>query len=199
MNLNPNRIVDEGLGRLLAWLDPDPEAAERKYLECHRHLVQRFVLWGCLDPEGLASETLDRVSRKVDVVGPDYRGEPIAYMIGVARNIRREEYHARVRRPPRLAPAIPPPPNPEEQASEERRVACLEGCMREILRPEEERLLLDYYRTGAAGRKALAQAAGLSRSSLRKRTERFRGRLAECVARCVAAGGPPVTRGGGKP
>jgi DNA-directed RNA polymerase specialized sigma24 family protein len=199
VDLNSNRIVDEGLGRLLAWLDPDPEAAERKYLECHRHLVQRFVLWGCLDPEDLANETLDRVSRKVEAIGPDYRGAPIAYMIGVARNIRKEEYHARVRKPPRLVPATPPPPNPEEQAFEERRLACLEGCMGEILRPEEDRLLLDYYRTGAAGRKALAQATGLSRSNLRKRTERLRWRLAECVARCVAGGGPPVTKGGDKP
>ncbi|HEX6739514.1 MAG TPA: hypothetical protein VF310_14645, partial [Vicinamibacteria bacterium] len=105
-------VDQDSFARLLGWLGPDADAAGGRYREIHRRLVRSFTCWGCSCPEELADRTLDRVASKLETVQDDYEGDPIAYVLGVARNVRREDYRSQSRargrlqpRPPAAAPA----------------------------------------------------------------------------------------------
>jgi DNA-directed RNA polymerase specialized sigma24 family protein len=181
-------VTQEAFARFLSWLAPDPEAAGGRYQEIHRRLVKIFACWGCPCPEDLADRTLDRVVAKADDVREGYEGDPFAYVLGVARNVRREDYRFQARA--RSRPGVSPPavPGVEERLAEEAKLRCLDRCLAESLNADERQLLLEYYReprAASARRKAIAQGEGLSGTTLRKRTQRYRERLEQCLRRCL--------------
>jgi DNA-directed RNA polymerase specialized sigma24 family protein len=181
-------VTPEGFARFLSWLSPDAATAGDRYRDIHRRLVRIFACWGCPCPEDLADRTLDRVAAKADEVRGGYQGDPFAYVLGVARNVRREDYRFQTRARQRLGPEAPAPPPDEERLMEEAKLRCLDRCLAESLNPEERQLLLQYYREprgASAGRKSMAQLEGLSGTTLRKRTQRYRQRLQECLRRCL--------------
>ena len=92
---NWHNLTREGLGRLLARLDPDAERAGEKYQNLHRKLVKLFEWRGASCAEDLADETIDRVIRKLDEV--DIR-EVSFYAVGVAQNIWRESQRAETKK-----------------------------------------------------------------------------------------------------
>jgi RNA polymerase sigma factor (sigma-70 family) len=164
--------------RFLLWLSPDIEEASRRHNEIHASLMRVFASRGCDRPEELADETLERVVRKIDVVAPGYEGHPAAYVFGVAKRV--FWAYARSRRvPARCAPErlhARSTADPEL----ERRHACLERCLDELL-PEDRELILQYYCGEKAGkaqnRQRLAEDTQMSPQALRKRTQRIRERL----------------------
>jgi len=178
----------ESFASFLAWLDPDPERAGERYKDIQQRLTRLFDYRGCERPEELADETITRVMRQVPDLAESYQGDPIRYFYGVARNVVRQHFTARSRDHARglLSPAAAP----HSVEEVERRHACLDRCLETALTPEERHLILEYYRSERRGghiarRGGLARDAEISSNTLRKRTERIRRRLQDCLMRCL--------------
>jgi DNA-directed RNA polymerase specialized sigma24 family protein len=150
-------LTPEAFEQLLFWLNPNREQAGRKYEEIRRKLIKIFTGRGCICPEELADETMNRVTRKVPEIIGNYVGDPSLYFCGVAHNVHLEY----VRKKPNLLP--PPAPDPPEET--ERDYECLEQCM-ERLTSKSRELVLEYYqaekRAKIDRRKELASRLGIA-------------------------------------
>jgi DNA-directed RNA polymerase specialized sigma24 family protein len=174
-------LTQESFEGLLAWLAPGREDAGRKYEEIRRSLIKIFTCRGCLDPEDLADETINRVAdRRHDIEG-SYTGDPALYFYGVANKIHLEY----LRRKP--VPPPPPPPEPEEEAAVQE-YECLRRCI-ERLPLHNRELVMQYYqdekRAKINNRKLLAERLGIGLNALRIRAHRIRAALQECVEECL--------------
>jgi DNA-directed RNA polymerase specialized sigma24 family protein len=176
----------EAFDRMLAWLDSDRERAGQKYEEIRCGLIKIFVCQGCIDPEGLADETIDRVIQKVPEIAPNYAGNPALYFSGVARYILLE-YKSRMAQL-RLLPHDPLRQIEEDDEDIEREYECLDHCI-ERLTPANRELILEYYRgekrAMIENRKRLAEKMGVTLNALRVRVDRIRNNLQKCVANCL--------------
>lgn len=172
-------LTQESFDALLNWLDPRREEAGVKYEEIRLRLIKIFTCRGCLEPEDLADETINRVSKKLADIQSSYVGDPTRYFYGVANKVHMEYLR---RKPP---PVLPIPENSDELDKE---YECLEKCI-EQLRPDHRGLVLEYYqeekRTKIDSRKKLAEQLGIALNALRIRAHRIRGSLYECVRNCV--------------
>src|SRR5262245_40413221 len=129
-------LTQEAFDQLLAWLNPDREAAGRRYEEIRRRLLKVFACRGCACPEDLADETINRVARKVAEIAPTYVGDPAHYFCGVAHNVYLESL--RIHEPE-------PPPKPDfSDESEDAYYECLERCM-DQLSHRNHGLILEYF------------------------------------------------------
>ena len=173
-------LTKESFDALLAWLDPAREEAGRKYEEIRLRLIKIFVCRGCLEPEDLADETINRVSKKLKEIESTYSGEPARYFYGVANKVHLEY----LRRKP-----VPIPPPPCDVSDDiEKEYACLERCMQKLT-SNNRMLVLQYYqeekRAKIDQRKILADRLGIALNALRIRACRIRASLQECVQSCV--------------
>jgi len=179
--MNKNwELSQEAFDALLAWLDSDREQAALKYEKIRRDLIKMFTDRGCLDPEDLADETINRVTRKLKEIKKTFTGDPARYFFGVAKMILLEHLRKKF---PQIEKAPPNDPNRIELEYN-----CLERCI-ERLSKEDRELLLRYY--GADGsadtehRRALAEERGIAPNALRIRVYRIRQALKQCVEKCV--------------
>lgn len=181
-------LTKEAFDGLLAWLDADREQAGRRYEEVRSKLIKIFTSRGCLVPEDLADETIDRVISKLPELAARYVGDPRLYFYGVAQNVYLEYL--------RKKPVVPPPPDlaavePEESESE-REYECLKKCMQR-LPPDSRDLVLRYYReekqAKISNRKLLAEQLGIALNTLRIRAFRIRVTLQKCMQDCMAQSG----------
>jgi DNA-directed RNA polymerase specialized sigma24 family protein len=173
-------LTKESFDALLAWLDPERDEAGRKYEGIRLRLIKIFVCRGCYEPEDLADETINRVSKKLKEIESTYSGEPARYFYGVANKVHLEY----IRRRP-----VPIPPTPPDPADDiEKQFACLERCMRDLT-PNNRELVLQYYqeekRAKIDHRKNLADQLGIALNALRIRACRIRASLQQCVQTCV--------------
>ncbi|HEX8559838.1 MAG TPA: hypothetical protein VF668_17210 [Pyrinomonadaceae bacterium] len=177
---------------LLAWLDPDREAAARQYEEIRHNLIQLFTRNGCHDPEGMAEENIARVTERVVRLSETYEGAPALFFYGVAKK-QLLEYHRR--RTVALTPGDEPvflPPQPEDLEREERDERlhdCFDECLGK-LSPGDRDLALGYYKGRGqdkiANRKRLADEKRIGLNALRVRVLRIRAGLRACVEDCLA-------------
>ena len=165
---------------MLAWLDSDREVAGQKYEQIRQKLIKMFIGRGCPDPEELASETLSRVTRKIQDIADTYEGDPMFYCYKVAYLV----YLESIRKRPQPLPM--PPPDSSEQV--EREYDCLERCMSR-LQPGDRELVLQYYqqdkRAKIDHRKELADKMGIALNALRIRAHRIRLNLRRCMLECL--------------
>lgn len=198
MFLSPSRAKrgeagEEDLKRLLARLDADPERAWQAYSELRLALLTYFQHNHCVDPEQLADETLDRIARKPEGVEIANVAE---FAFGVARNVRREAHRRSALRTgldelTRHDEGKSREPSPEDTIVDKmemtRRSACLKHCLGKLT--PDERLLFQQYHPDECDaldehRQHLAQAMGVSWTSLRMRVSRIRRKLEECFQNC---------------
>lgn len=175
-------LSQEAFDQLLDWLDSDREQAGIKYEEIRRRLIKLFIGRGCMDPEDLADETINRVTSKLAQIAIETESDRPRYFYGVASMVLMEYLR---RKPPQ-----PPPLSPSDSNRLELEYRCLEECIAQL--SEENRyLLLAYY--GAEGkqkieqRRKLAEELGIAPNALRIRAYRIRQSLQECVQKCVEA------------
>lgn len=173
-------LTKESFDALLAWLDANPDAAASKYEHIRSRLIKIFVCRGCLEPEDLADETMDRVARRLNDIEPTFAGDPARYFYGVANKIHLEY----LRRKP--VPQLPV--QGDEVDQDGREYECLERCMTK-LSPDNRELVLQYYqeerRAKIDHRKRLADRLGIAVNALRIRACRIRASLLACVQECV--------------
>jgi len=187
--------TQEDLNRLLLWLGDDESRGGRKYEEVRSKLILIFRLKGCIAPEELADETIDRTARALLKPGFTFDGSPIAYLRGVARNVYLEAFRRERRF---IQESIEEGPEPAAQAGTdgaqaEKRFVCLERCL-ERLPGERKTLLLDYYRgdkrTKINQRQQLAASEGAGMNALRLQVFRLRKIVRNCVENCLENHGP---------
>jgi DNA-directed RNA polymerase specialized sigma24 family protein len=174
-------LTQEAFDALLAWLDPEREAAGRKYEEIRLRLIKLFTCRGCSEPEDLADETINRVSKKLKDIQSNYAGDPARYFYGVANKVHLEYIR---RRPP-----VVPPVTSEASEDVEKEYECLERCI-QTLTNENRILVLQYYqlekRAKIDHRKQLATQLGIAVNALRIRACRIRSALQKCVQNCIS-------------
>lgn len=191
--MTTHRKSGDDFNALLAWLNPDSEAAALTYETIRADLMKIFRWRGCSDPEGMADETIIRVTRKVGEIAGSYTGSPVRYFYGVAKNML-HEYDRKRETSLSTQPeqfVLPAWLLEEEAHSQERVYECFEECL-EKLEPVERKVIVGYYegrgRAKIEARKKLAARLKIDLNALRVRTGRIRATLRECIEKCLAAG-----------
>jgi DNA-directed RNA polymerase specialized sigma24 family protein len=173
-------INQDDFERFLAWLNPNPDEAARKYEGIRRRLVKLFESRGFSEAEEMADDTFDRVIRKAPEIVDTYVGDPALYCYGVAHYVLLE----RCRKPPASLPV----PLPDHWDEREPRFACLDDCMKE-LSTDDRQLVLSYYaddgRAKIERRQELAEKLRVSDNALRIRLCRIRATLKDCINECL--------------
>jgi len=173
-------LRQEDFDRLLDWLDADREQAGVIYERIRWRLVAILASRGCLTPEEVADETIDRVARRVVDIRNTYTGDKAIYFLGVMNNV----HHEYLRRPslPRLV-------EPEENIeAKERTHRCLDQCL-DKLAPYSRQLIERYYTENKQAkidlRKRIARELGIKATTLRLRALRIREKLQTCIEHCL--------------
>ena len=173
-------LSQEDFDALLDWLDSDREQAALKYEKIRRSLIKIFTGRGCVEPEDLADETINRVTTRLNEIKKDFSGDPALYFYGVANYVYREYLRRK------LPQAMPAPAADPDRI--EREYSCLERCIERLTKNNRD-LLLRYH--GAEGRaeteyrRALAEELGIAPNALRIRVYRIRMTLKDCVEKCI--------------
>ncbi|HYJ87467.1 MAG TPA: hypothetical protein VEW46_15510 [Pyrinomonadaceae bacterium] len=178
-------LTKASLDRLLATLHPDRDLAGREYEKIRSKLLKLFQWRGCVSPEDLTDETLNRVAKKVE------SGEVIrdiqAYVGGVARLVWLESVKAE-RRKSLTLDQLSQFGTTYETDSAKHRLACFESCLAGLPASSRE-LIIDYHRKEKRARielrKQLAKKLGIQLNALRIRAHRIRLELEDCVAKCM--------------
>jgi DNA-directed RNA polymerase specialized sigma24 family protein len=175
-------LEQDEFDRLLSWLDSDPQRAGLAYEKIRWRLVAILASRGCISPEELADETIDRVARRVVDIRDAYVGDKAIYFLGVMNNV----HHEYLKRP-----MMPQPPEPVDDAEmKERTHGCLERCLNKLTtnsRQMIERYYSEDKRAKIDLRRRIAQDFGISLSTLRLRTLRIREKLQACIEKCLQA------------
>lgn len=173
-------LTQEPFDLLLAWLDPDREKAGEKYEKIRIRLIKIFTCRSCIDAEGLADRTINRVSSRVADISSTYQGDPALYFYGVANKVFLEEL--------RPLPTIPPSVFDDSPEDREAQLECLDRCLK-LLSTQNRTLVLRYYaqekRAKVLNRKTLAEELGIALNALRIRAHRIRAGLQQCVLQCL--------------
>lgn len=176
-------LTPEYFKSLLAALGPDRDAAGDRYETLRRRLLIFFAARNAGPAEDLADEVLDRASRRLsDGVAPQSSIE--SYLLGIARNVAREEWKR-----PRAAAVDWAQLAAEPAAAEtDPRTGCLEECLRELAPKSRDWVERFYAHQGAEKirvRQTLAAELEIDSNALRVRLHRIRAKLASCVMECL--------------
>jgi RNA polymerase sigma factor (sigma-70 family) len=173
-------LTQESFEALLTWLDSNRDIAGQKYEQIRTRLIKIFQCRGCCEPEDLADETINRVTKRLGAIRATFTGEPALYFFGVANKI----YLEYLRRKP--TPSLPIATESSEEA--ERQSRCLDRCVGQLT-PINRELVLQYYqenkRAKIEHRKQLADRLGIAVNALRIRAHRIRRSLQNCVKECL--------------
>lgn len=177
-------LRQEDFDRLLDWLNADREQAGVIYEKIRWRLVAILASRGCLTPEEVADETIDRVARRVRDIQDTYQGDKAIYFLGVMNNV----HHEYLRRPS-LPHLVEPEPTIESVQSKEQLHLCLDRCL-EKLAPYSRQLIEKYYTENRQAkidlRRRIARELGIKSTTLRLRALRIRGKLQTCIEQCLA-------------
>lgn len=181
--MKQHALTQDNFDRLLDWLDQNRERAGEQYETIRSGLIDFFAYKGCLSPEDLADETINRVARRVKDVADSYTGNPSRYFYGVAKRVYME--YLKQKHPTEILPEILAAPQPDDL---EPQYACLDQCMGQLT-DSNRTLILQYYRERKQAkvdrRRSLMQVLNLKPSALRVRVFRIRERLEKCVRHCL--------------
>lgn len=180
-------IPPESFEEILAWLNPDREAAGVIYVQLRHHLAKIFSWNHCNDPEGLTDEVFDRVAKKVHQLRETYQGDPRLYFYGVQRNLIKEVLNKN-KKQVSLDDCDLPSNAPDHEETERMREDCLHSCLQK-LSAEKRELIINYYakekQAKIEHRTQMARQLGTTVETLRVRVYRIRTKLEECIERCL--------------
>jgi len=182
-------ITQEDLARLLGWFSPDAEEAGQKYEEIRKGLIKFFYFRGCLDPETLADETINRVAVKIALVEFDGNVKQITYFYSFAAKIYLEDLTERKKIAAKSKQIAANFENREKlDKTNSSGSVCLEKCLAKHP-PQERQLLLKYYSFGknekAEMRKKMADEQGINLEYLHTKISRLRKTVGICLRNCL--------------
>lgn len=174
-------LTQEAFEKLLLWLNPNQEAAGKKYELIRLRLIRIFSSRGCCEVEDLADKTFDVVGSRIDWLIENYQGDPALYFYGVAKKIYLEYLKQKQ-----------PPNNPRPVIDDsliEGKCACLEECLKQLLTETDRRLVLRYHEKEKKEkielRKSIASELGITLNALRIRVHHIHARLRPCIYECL--------------
>ena len=185
-----SEITSKDFNNLLDRFSSDAEEAGKKYEQIREGLIKYFYYRGCLDPETLADETINRVAAKLSGIRFDEKFVLANYFYSFAANIYLEDCRERKKY------VLIENENLEflgadEGAPEEKNnvlQACMEKCLAGCA-PSESSLLMKYYGFGrderAEQRKILAAKQSISVEFLHTKVSRLRKSLRVCLKKCM--------------
>jgi DNA-directed RNA polymerase specialized sigma24 family protein len=173
-------LSEQSFESLLHWLDSDRDRAGKRYEDIRCRLIKIFSSRGCVEPDYLADETINRVARRVEEIAKTYEGDPALYFYGVANKIHLEQL--KKQKPLTRTPVVPAANDFEDQ------YVCLERCIGHL--PVDSRdLVLQYYdheqHAKVVKRQLLAERLGIGLNALRIRAHRARLALRKCIMSCL--------------
>jgi DNA-directed RNA polymerase specialized sigma24 family protein len=183
--------------QFLKWLDGGVDSGGESYLEMRRRLVFYFDRRNCASPDDLADETLNRVARRLEEEGAITDASPAHYCYIVAKFVFLEAVRSPETRKTNVDDLTPSAQAvsrlavsglPDAEAvAKERRLNCLEACLRKLQTGDQE-LILEYYqgeqRAKIDRRSQLAERLGLTTNALTIRACRIRAKMELCVKTC---------------
>lgn len=191
-------LTQTAFEQLLSCLAHDREEAAARYEELRAMLITFFEFRDSPDPSEEADEVINRVARRINEGQTIGASSIAAYFYAVARNVWRERI---VKPQSNSIPLDDLPPGRElaespleltmrdgEQTKRERRLECLEHCLRGLSAAQHD-LIKNYYQgeqaTKIENRKELAGRLGIPLNALRIRASRLRDKLENCVNDCL--------------
>ncbi len=175
-------LTEENFELLLRWLDPDAEAAARKYERIRSGLIRIMRGRGCHEAEDLTDQTFDRVSGKLSKIIETYKGDPALYFYGVAGKLV-QEWSRKAFLNVELQQLVSIPF--DQNISDD--LEWLAKCLNELSASDKD-LIIEYYQDLESSRirhrQNLAQQLGVAISVLQVRTSRIRKQLSECLVKC---------------
>ena len=194
----PRFLAQEALDAMLSRLDPDRERAGLGYEAIRRTLIGFLRFNGSVAPEDQADKAIDIVANRILNGEAFDASNPKRHFLAVARNLLRDEWKIRNRRPvslevlpPRQEPFNDPHSDSLEELSRvetERRNNCLSGCLKELVADDRElirRYYLELTSVKKMGRREIAGETGRSMGALRVKVHRVRRKLERCCERCM--------------
>ncbi len=192
-----NQLTRERLTGLLHALHADPEQAAAEYEEIRHAMATFFAFRGSTSAQEDADEVMDRVARLLAEGREIFAANPRSYFYSVARNVWRERLampQRNVKLEENLLPSDQRPLTPQElmereydRRQQERRLACLQECLKKLA-PVERELIKAYYegsgRETIDNRLALTRRLGIPLNALRSRVFRIREKLETCISKC---------------
>lgn len=180
----PKRVpTPEEFAKFLLWLSQDPDVNVQEYEKIRKKMAGFFLRKGCLDPDELAAETMDRAVIKY--ADGDCYPNALALCHGIAWNIWKED--SRKPKPGELPNDDVLPSRVHETEERERKAGCIEACLSK-LSPGCRNLITRYYqgkgREKIEIRRLLAADHG-GENTLRIKAFRIRGKLRVCVDDCM--------------
>ena len=180
------KLTRKGFDSFLSQLDPNRDAAGRKYEVLRRKLISYFDWRDCPFPEDHADEALSRVIAKLEA-DEEFR-DVTTYIFGVARMMLLEI--ARRTEKERVALSQLPVAHSADADSHELEMKseCLKQCLTSLSEKSRELITKYYEGDGSAKiarRKELAANLGMQLNALRIRACRLREKLEECMRRCL--------------
>lgn len=181
-------LTQESFETLLVWLNPDRERAAEKYEEIRQSLIKIFTWRGVTDAEGLADETINRVTQKIQDLRGTYSGDPALYFYGVAKKILLESRRTPKQMVPLDKDQLSYLSTADESDTSNKVYDCLHKCLAE-LSPANRENFLNYYSVKKQEkinhRKVLAAELGIEVNALRVRMHRIRSALEHCIEACL--------------
>jgi RNA polymerase sigma factor (sigma-70 family) len=190
-------LTEEAFQGLLDHLSSDRDEAAESYERTRRKLIIFFEFRGCLTPEELTDETINRVARRIQEGQSIHTGNIGSYFYGVARNVMHEYWKETDRKSEsiRALARVSEIEAPDEvnshntqRMAQERRLQCLERCLAG-LPAEARRVIFLYYRDEKGAqietRRKLAQELDIADYALRLRVSRIRAKLDSCIHECL--------------
>lgn len=180
-------LTKDGLELLLEWLSVDREKAGIEYERIRKRLIKLYIIRGCVDPEALSDETINRVISKLPEIVPHYEGDPIRYFYGVANKVYQESLSSRRKKEDQLDPtehrkyfgATGSQPDGESPLT-----SSLKDCL-DALPRESRDIIVEYFAADTRKseyRRALAEKVGVNLNTLRIKVLRLKKKLEECVS-----------------
>lgn len=186
-------VTAEQFERFLSVLGPDRNDAGQRYEGLRRRLLVFFAARGSGPAEEWADETLDRAAQRV-AEGVEIAVTMESYVLGIARNVIREQWKKPVAREVDWARVASP-----AAGEADGRLDCLDRCL-ETLAPQSREWVETFYAgkggTRIRNRQALAERLGIDGNALRVRMHRIRAGLLVCMQACLDGGGNETQRGG---
>ncbi len=180
------QLTQDAFDKLLAALGSNREEAGEKYLLLRKNLTRFFETRGFQTAEDAADEVLNRLARKLE--SGEQLENPNTYALGIARMLALELRKLPKQTNTEEMPEIGVAAFDEEQAEKERKLQCLEKCLREL--PAENReIIVGYYqgekRKKIENRQKLADDLKIPNNALRNRAVRLRDKLEICITDCL--------------
>jgi RNA polymerase sigma factor (sigma-70 family) len=174
--------------RFYKWLNPDPDLAASEYVRLRRLLITFFSGRFCVDAEGVADQTIERVVQLLPKYGNELPSHPARYCFGVARYIHKEYLRNEVFRNTGEMPKMSPVADDSELAEEKETLdRCLYHCLGE-LDDQKREMFIRYYLVSSEEKSVLhqkmAEEIGITLTALRLQILRIKEKLRACIAEC---------------